>query len=29
MYIAHVESGGNSKILKLAVVQPEQRLDRY
>jgi hypothetical protein len=29
MYIAHVESGSNSKILKLAVVQPEQRLDRY
>ena len=29
MYIAHVESGGKSKILKLAVVQPEQRLDRY
>ena len=29
MYIAHVESGSKSKILKLAVVQPEQRLDRY
>ena len=29
MYLAHVESGSESKILKLAVVQPEQRLDRY
>ncbi len=29
MYIAHVEYGNNSKVLKLAVVQPEQRLDRY
>ncbi len=29
MYLAHVESGGKSKVLKLAVVQPEQRLDRY
>ncbi|MFQ6612860.1 MAG: T9SS type A sorting domain-containing protein, partial [Fidelibacterota bacterium] len=29
MYIAHVEYGSKSKVLKLAVVQPEQRLDRY
>ena len=30
VYLAHVEtSTGGNKILKLAVVQPEQRLDRY
>ncbi len=29
MYLAHVEYSGKSTVLKLAVVQPEQRLDRY
>ena len=29
MYIAHVETNRGDKILKLAVIQPEQRLDVY
>ena len=29
MYIAHVETNHGDKILKLAVIQPEQRLDVY
>ncbi len=29
MYIAHVETNRGEKILKLAVIQPEQRLDVY
>jgi len=29
MYIAHVETNKGDKILKLAVIQPEQRLDVY
>jgi flagellar hook assembly protein FlgD len=29
MYIAHVETNHGEKVLKLAVIQPEQRLDVY
>ena len=29
MYVAHVETNSGDKILKLAVIQPEQRLDVY
>jgi len=29
MYIAVVETDGGSKVLKLAIIQPEQRLDVY
>ena len=29
MYVAHVETNHGDKILKLAVIQPEQRLDVY
>ena len=29
MYVAHVETNRGDKILKLAVIQPEQRLDVY
>ena len=29
MYLAHVETNRGDKILKLAVIQPEQRLDVY
>jgi hypothetical protein len=29
MYVAHVETNFGDKILKLAVIQPEQRLDVY
>lgn len=29
MYLAHVTTAAGEKILKLAVVQPEQRIDRY
>ena len=29
MYVAHVETNHGEKILKLAVIQPEQRLDVY
>jgi hypothetical protein len=29
MYIAHVDTGGCQAVLKLAIVNSEQRLDRY
>jgi len=29
MYITHIETDGGNKILKLGIVQPEQRIDVY
>jgi hypothetical protein len=29
MYITHIETDGGNKVLKLGIVQPEQRIDVY